>query len=170
MENLIVTKAYEFMFFEDHFIFKQLIHKTFEIDVKYSDIVEFNKRYDSFAFYGSAIFKCTIKDYGELCLNFGWLRKNERLLLEAAIEQIIKMRTDIKMREYEQSLPKSTTIKCLHCAATISPGGKYCSHCGTRVGDKTKACFCCECGNRIESSEEYCQNCGHKVERKSISS
>lgn len=165
MENHIITKAYEFTFYEDYFVFKQLVHKKEELKIKYIDIIEFDRTSYSFAFYAaSTVFKCKIKNYGDWYLDFSWLRKNEWPLLGKAIEQIIEKRTDFKMKEYEATLPKKEGVICPHCSCVLKPNAKFCHQCGTKIGNAIKAKFCTQCGARIEPGEIFCSECGTKID------
>ncbi|MBE6920872.1 MAG: zinc-ribbon domain-containing protein [Ruminococcaceae bacterium] len=50
-------------------------------------------------------------------------------------------------------------MKCYHCNAELTPGAKFCYHCGKKV-----ATFCSECGAELENGASFCTSCGTKIQ------
>lgn len=50
-------------------------------------------------------------------------------------------------------------MKCYHCNAELTPGAKFCYHCGKKV-----TTFCSECGAELENGASFCTSCGTKIQ------
>ena len=53
------------------------------------------------------------------------------------------------------------TISCTNCGATIAPGKKFCTKCGTPI-DTPKKRFCTKCGTEAAADDMFCGSCGHR--------
>ena len=80
-----------------------------------------------------------------------------------AIDQIIEMRTELKMKEFEASQPKTEEKRCPFCSFALKPNFKFCPECGTRIGSVSKTKFCPECGTQVEPATSFCPICGQKL-------
>ena len=49
---------------------------------------------------------------------------------------------------------------CPKCHATLKAKAKFCSSCGSPVGQAAKA-FCAECGGELAPGAKFCDQCGH---------
>lgn len=59
----------------------------------------------------------------------------------------------------QQEKPKSATVTCPKCGATVNAGAKFCSECGEKLAAKK---FCPECGAEVKASAKFCPECGQK--------
>jgi RNA polymerase subunit RPABC4/transcription elongation factor Spt4 len=50
------------------------------------------------------------------------------------------------------------TLKCPSCAKSVSPGYKFCPHCGSTMNPA-----CAKCNSKVERDWNICPNCGEKL-------
>ncbi|HEY3595875.1 MAG TPA: zinc ribbon domain-containing protein [Polyangiaceae bacterium] len=64
-----------------------------------------------------------------------------------------------------QSATAIVGSSCPKCQATLSPGTKFCSGCGTAVGSIAAKGpkFCDQCGAELASGSHFCAQCGKQV-------
>lgn len=58
----------------------------------------------------------------------------------------------------ERTVPADLSKACPSCGKSVSPGFKFCPHCGS-----TMSPTCLKCGGKVESEWNICPNCGEKL-------
>jgi hypothetical protein len=80
---------------------------------------------------------------------------------QVAVEQVWE-----KARKVDQTDGMDVSAKqaasCPKCGAGVQPKAKFCSSCGSPVGQKAKR-FCAECGGELLPTAKFCGGCGAKA-------
>ena len=70
----------------------------------------------------------------------------------------------------EVHIPEVTVPTCVKCGAVLEEGQKYCTVCGTKVGEEPAApvqhmqsLTCRSCGAALEEGQKFCTKCGTPV-------
>ena len=70
----------------------------------------------------------------------------------------------------EVHIPEVTVPTCVKCGAVLEEGQKFCTVCGTKVGEEPAApvqhmqsLTCCSCGAALEEGQKFCTKCGTPV-------
>ena len=70
----------------------------------------------------------------------------------------------------EVHIPEVTVPTCVKCGAVLEEGQKFCTVCGTKVGEKPAApvqhmqsLTCRSCGAALEEGQKFCTKCGTPV-------
>jgi hypothetical protein len=56
---------------------------------------------------------------------------------------------------------RHANVTCPGCGVSMGKMNKYCTNCGTRLGDT-----CLNCGTKISGKDRYCPECGERIMRK----
>ncbi|WP_207662751.1 zinc-ribbon domain-containing protein, partial [[Ruminococcus] lactaris] len=70
----------------------------------------------------------------------------------------------------EVHIPEVTVPTCVKCGAVLEEGQKFCTVCGTKVGEEPAApvqhmqsLTCRSCGAALEEGQKFCTKCGTPV-------
>lgn len=112
--------------------------------------------------------KVAEEDYQNLRVNLineaAQLMQNQEHHKEESIEALIqsrrKARTNVQLQSSSKVKANGTAEKlCQHCQASLLPGAKFCSKCGTPVEDIA----CPNCKQTLRPDDRFCPSCGTAV-------
>ncbi len=67
------------------------------------------------------------------------------------------------LKELQELGQAQAATSCKQCGATLQPGKKFCSACGTPVGAEPQPRRCSRCGQEVAVGKKFCHACGTRV-------